>query len=194
MFFQRFVKFTAYVPMRLYCFLRIRGKEHLPKGPCILVANHGSMMDPVLMHAALPMKKISFLCSPKLFQCPSICRKFLRKMGAVPLTNVMEEIEELKKRAAEESSNHLIGFFSQGAISHTQSAFQPGAAILACQTGLPLVPVFIQCAPFFRGGSRICFGKPLPVEKNDALDKGIVTSITGEIRNRVYELSADNVK
>jgi len=180
--------------MRLYCFLRIRGKQHLPEGPCILVSNHGSMMDPVIMHAALPMKKISFLCSPKLFQCPRICRKFLRKMGAIPLTNVLEEIEELKKRAAEEKGNHLIGFFSQGTISHTQSAFKPGAAILALQTGLPLVPVFIRCMPFFRGGSRICFGKPLAIEKSDALDKEAVAEITRKIRDRVYELSADNVK
>lgn len=194
MIFQRFVKFTAWIPMGLYCLPRIRGKKNLPEGKCILVCNHGSMLDPVLMHVALPMRDISFLCSAKLFHCPRICQAFLRKMGAIPLTNGVQELEEVRNRAEGKDDRHLIGFFSQGVISHAQSAFKPGAAMLALQTGLPLVPVFMRVAPFFRGGSRICFGAPLPVEKIQGLDKERVNQLTEEIRSRVYALANEMKK
>lgn len=176
--------------IRLYCFVRIRGKKNLPKAPCILVANHASMLDPVLMHMVLLSRHISFLCSQKLFQCPRICRAFLRKMGAIPVTNGAAELEELRSRAEKAGPNHVIGFFSQGTISATRSAFKPGAAALAMQTGLPLVPVYIRCLPFFRGGSRVCFGQPIAVEKAAELDRQRIGELTEEVRKAVYALSS----
>lgn len=194
MFLQRFVDFTAHIPLRLSYFLRIQGKKNLPEGNYILVANHGSLMDPVLMHITLPSKYISFLSSPKLFECPRFCQAFLRKMGAIPVTDGVRELVELKKQAEERRPHRLICVFSQGTISKEPTDFKPGAAILALQTGLPMVPVYLHCAPFFRGGSRICFGKPLPVEKQPGLDKKTVMALTREIQERVYALSQDKKK
>ena len=46
---QRFVKLTGYLPIKVFCGLRFLDKKNLPRGPCILVANHASMLDPVLL-------------------------------------------------------------------------------------------------------------------------------------------------
>lgn len=186
---ERFVKLTGYVPLRLFCALRLRGREHLPAGPCILVANHGSMLDPVLLQIIFPMKHISFLCAKRLFQCPRICQAFLRRLGAVPVIDGVSEMKILKDRADGAGKHDMFGFFSQGTISHTQSAFMPGAALLALETGLPLVPVFMKCAPFYKGGSSICIGQAIPVEKAASIDRTQVDAITQDLRARVYELS-----
>lgn len=186
---ERFVKLTGYLPLRLFCALRLQGKEHLPSGPCILVANHGSMLDAVLLQIVFPMKHINFLCAKKLFQCPRICQAFLRKLGAVPVIDGVSEMKILKDRADQAGKNDMFGFFSQGTISRTQSAFMPGAAMLALETGFPLVPIFMRCAPFYKGGSRICIGQAVPVEKADAIDRTQVDAITHDLRARVYELS-----
>ena len=186
---QRFVKLTGILPLWLYCGARMQGRENLPQGPCILVANHGSMLDAVLLQVAFPMKNLSFLCAKRLFQCPRICQAFLRKLGAVPIIDGVSEMKILRERAEHAGKNDMIGFFSQGTISRTQSAFMPGAAMLALETGLPLVPVFMKCAPFFKGGSRICIGQAIPVEKTASIDRTQVDAITQDLRARVYELS-----
>ena len=186
---ERFVKLTGCLPLRLFCALRLQGKEHLPSGPCILVATHGSMLDAVLLQIVFPMKHINFLCAKKLFQCPRICQAFLRKLGAVPVIDGVSEMKILKDRADKAGKNDMFGFFSQGTISRTQSAFMPGAAVLALETGFPLVPVFMRCAPFYKGGSRICIGQAVPVEKADAIDRTQVDAITQDLRARVYKLS-----
>ena len=146
------------------------------------------------MHITLPSKYISFLCSPKLFECPRFCQAFLSKMGAIPVKDGVRELVELKKQAEEKRPHRLICMFSQGLISQDPTDFKPGAAILAMQTGLPLVPVYLHCAPFFRGGSHICFGKPLFVEKQPGLEKKKVLALTKEIQERVYALANEKNK
>ena len=186
---QRFVKLTGYIPLKLFCNLRLVGRENMPRSPCILVANHGSMLDPVLLQIMFPMKHVSFLCAKKLFCCPRICQSFLRAMGAVPIIDGISELKILKERADGADANNIFGFFSQGTISHTQSTFMPGAAILAMETASSLLPIFIRSAPFYKGGSLIRIGKAERIEKTDTINKEKVQMITQHIRSRVYELS-----
>ena len=113
----------------------------------------------------------------------------MRKMGAVPIIDGVSELAELRRRAEKADDNSMIGFFSQGRISQTRSAFMPGAAMLALETGLPLVPVFMQVAPFYRGGIRICIGEPIMVEKVEGIDRECIGELTECVRNAVYGLS-----
>lgn len=110
-------------------------------------------------------------------------------MGAIPIIDGISELQVLRERASKANDNQLIGFFSQGMISQTKSAFMPGAAILALETGLPLVPVFIHSAPFYKGGSWIRIGKAIEVKKTDILIRDAVEEITHIVRRKVYELS-----
>ena len=68
------------------------------------------------------------------------------------------------------------------------------AFVLAMETGLPLVPVFMRCAPFYKGGSRISIGKPVQVKKKDAIDRSEVEKIMTAVREMVYDLSLEEKK
>ena len=57
--------------------LEVRGLEHVPDGPCVVVANHASYLDGVVMKAALP---------------PRFAYVVKREMASVPLAGLMLEL------------------------------------------------------------------------------------------------------
>ena len=59
-------KLTGFLPLMLWFRPRVRGRENLPKEPCILALNHGAAMDPVLINAVFPVKRIYMLTAERL--------------------------------------------------------------------------------------------------------------------------------
>lgn len=186
---MQFIKFTGILPLRLLYGVRTKGMANLREGRCILVVNHSSRMDAALLNMVLPRKRISFLCSRRLFQCPKFCQAFLRWFGAIPVSNPARDIQVMRERAEGASRKELLGYFAQGMISAGRPAFKPGAALLALQTGLPLIPVYIRVAPFYRGGSLIVAGEPVPVEKHPVPATEEVTALTAQLHDRVWALA-----
>ena len=61
--------------------------------------------------------------------------------------------------------------------------------MLAIRTHLPLVPVYIRTAPFFKGGTHITFGEPIVVDTKDIVSAKEVEEISNDLRRQVIELS-----
>ncbi len=154
----RFAKLTAYLPLRLIYGLKIINGRALGREKCIFAVNHASMLDPLVLNIALPFYRIWALSSKKLFKCPSVCRAFLRHSGAIPSISPAEDMKAMLARARQTRAGERIAFFAPGGIMPTSSAFRPGAALLALQTRLPVVPVYIRVSPFYRGGSVLKAG------------------------------------
>ena len=70
----RVVKWAFVTPLfRLFLRGRCRGMELVPlSGPLVVVANHGSHLDPPLLGHALP-RPVSFMAKAELFKIPVIC-------------------------------------------------------------------------------------------------------------------------
>lgn len=58
----------------------VRGLERLPKGPCVVVANHASYVDGVVMQAALP-PRFSFVVKKEMVRVP-LAGLLLRRLGS----------------------------------------------------------------------------------------------------------------
>jgi len=56
--------------------LRLRGTENLPDGQCIVVANHASYLDGVVMAAALPPRFSFVITGAGIFRGPAIPYQF----------------------------------------------------------------------------------------------------------------------
>ena len=123
-------------------------EAQLPKGPFVLVANHPTLIDVVLLLASYP----SICCVVKgaLVRGPLIGR-LLRQSNHIDAGDgsvlagasvVQGAVERLK-------NGDPVLIFPEGTRSSAEglSAFKSGAFSIAVQAGVPLVPVHIRCEP-----------------------------------------------
>ena len=63
--------------------LKLRGTENLPEGQCVVVANHASYLDGVVMAAALP-PRFGFVIKREMNEVPVAGLLELAQCGQVP--------------------------------------------------------------------------------------------------------------
>lgn len=133
--------------------IKVYGKENiLKKGPFVLIANHQSIIDPLVLMACLP-RKITFLAASYLFKIP-IVGLIIWAGGAIPINDPKGDFKHIQRALAKLEDGEAIGIFLEGGVSldGKLKEFMPGWAYFALKSGAPIIPVAIS-------GSR----KVLPV-------------------------------
>jgi 1-acyl-sn-glycerol-3-phosphate acyltransferase len=132
---------------RVLFHLSADGLEHLPRtGPAILVPNHVSWLDPIVLPLVLP-RKPAFLAMEELWRMP-VVGTVMRAYGplAIPLKRGTVDTSALKRALALLQQGALLIIFPEGGISPDGSLrrFHPGAALLAARSDAPLIPVAVS--------------------------------------------------
>jgi 1-acyl-sn-glycerol-3-phosphate acyltransferase len=144
--FYWFVKGIFYPFVRLYLGLTRDGLEHLPRrGPAIIASNHVSYMDAILLGSAAP-RPIHFIVLQWMYDLLFL-RWFYWGMGTIPV-RAGRDAHGLRQAVRTLQSGRLVGLFPEGSRSEDGrfGETQPGAALLAALSGVPVVPAFIDGA------------------------------------------------
>lgn len=126
------------VILKLFFRLKVEGLENLPtKTNFIVVANHTSFLDPIVMGVAIP-QKIFWITMKNIYRLSTLSW-IMKITGALPTGSVSEKAVYLLRE------NKSIGLFPEGKISRNGQLgeFRRGAALLALKTGRPIVPCAI---------------------------------------------------
>lgn len=130
----------------LMSFFRVRitlkGKELLPRERMVLVSNHVSDFDPMVVLAVL-RRKIAFISKESNFKIP-IVGPFIRKAGflAIDRENALRAMRTLKKASELMAAENLdMGIYPEGTRSKTGELleFKTGAFVLAKRSKAPVV-------------------------------------------------------
>jgi len=114
------LRFYAWVLSRLVYRFKVRGDEHIPDaGPALLVCNHVSFVDAILLMAASP-RPIRFLMDHRIFRVPVLGWLF-KLAKAIPIAPQKED-PQAYERAFEQAAQvlregDLLGIFPEGAIT-----------------------------------------------------------------------------
>lgn len=140
-----------------YCqTLTVTGQEHLEAvdGPCIIIANHQSHMDTLVLHAALPerVKRHVYFGAAADRWFVKGRRKLVLKPWYQSLVLGNFPIQRGGGSAALDYARWLLNqgghvcIFPEGtrATSDALGRFRPGVALLALQCGVPVVPVYLS--------------------------------------------------
>ena len=133
------------VIMKLLFRLEARGTEHVPAtGPFLIVANHSSFLDPPLVGGMTP-RRLTFLAKAELFRVP-VFGALIRRLGSQPLRRDGGDVAALRtaQRVLQDGGALLV--FPEGTRGDegVLRPAKPGAALLAMQTGVPVVPAYVR--------------------------------------------------
>jgi len=143
------LRFVAFIASRCIYRFRVRGDEHIPlKGGAILVCNHVSFVDALLLMAASP-RPIRFIMDHRIFATPLLGTLF-RLAGAIPIAPQQEDAAAYERAFAEArkvlDEGDLLGLFPEGGITR-DGALQPfkgGIMKLLATHPVPVVPIALQ--------------------------------------------------
>lgn len=124
----------------------LHNADRLPPGACVVVANHASYLDGVVMKAALPAR-FSFVIKNEMSKVP-IAALLLRRIGSEFVDRFNRHAGGMAARrlmkAAE--SGQALAFFPEGTFVAEPGLgkFHTGAFAIAARTHLPVVPMAIM--------------------------------------------------
>lgn len=163
------------VSFKLLFRLRVEGLDRLPKeGPFVLTPNHASYLDGFLIGAAVPFsmfRRLYFLGLQKFFS-GRLTSWFARLAHVIPIDSEVYLATALQLSASLLRRRQSLCIFPEGGRSYTRDImpFKKGIGVLALETGVPVVPVYIDGAAeaLPRGARgiqpvriRVVFGAPL---------------------------------
>ena len=122
--------------------LTVRGAENIPKeGPVIIASNHAAHMDPPYLSQIMD-RQLHMMAKEELFQVP-ILGRYIRALAAFPVKRGTADRAALREAVDRLKQGHILGIFPEGTRSPdgTLGEAEKGFALIARQTGAPIVPV-----------------------------------------------------
>jgi len=143
------MRFLAWLLVHTFYRVRVEGLENVPaEGPCIVVCNHVSYVDAVVI-AACVRRPIRFVMDRRIFRIPVLSFIF-RTMRTIPIASAKEDAA-MKDRAFEEAAKALaagevVGIFPEGQLTGDGELgrFRPGVQQMVMTTPVPVVPLALR--------------------------------------------------
>lgn len=176
--------------------VKITGREHVPdSGPCILAANHVSVMDGFFLGIAVT-RQVRFMAKAELHRVP-IVKQILEGAGAFPVERGADAGRAIAAGVTLLEQGAVLGVFPEGtSLPDRKRGYKRGAARLALATGAPLVPVALVGTHLTLEPRthrvrlpqvRIVIGEPIIVPRQEPTEEA-ATQLTARLQAAIESL------
>ena len=127
---------------KLWARWTVTGRENVPnEGPLLVVANHITAIDPILLAVSFD-RKLIFMAKEELFEHPW-SRFWVKNFGAFPVRRDGVDRQAFKEAESWLKKGVSLIMFPEGKRSPdaTMQPALPGAAVIAARLGVPILPV-----------------------------------------------------
>jgi 1-acyl-sn-glycerol-3-phosphate acyltransferase len=126
--------------------LEVRFAERLPPGQCVVVCNHASYIDGIVLTAALPAR-FGFVIKREMARVP-LAGALLRRLGSefVERFDRARGATDARRVLRNAIHGHSLVFFPEGTFTRSPGLlkFHSGAFATAARAGCPLVPAVVR--------------------------------------------------
>src|SRR3954447_1439214 len=177
---ERAFYFFGLALARLIYHVRVTGREALPAGGFLLLPNHITWVDAIVLQLATP-RPIRFIIHDEYYRKPFL-HPFLRLIGCIAISSKRAK-EAIRSAAERIREGEIVCLFPEGHLSRTGTLLrlQRGYELIARQADAAVVPVWMdelwgsifsfQGGRFFTKwpreipyGVRVFFGAPIPAK------------------------------
>jgi 1-acyl-sn-glycerol-3-phosphate acyltransferase len=143
-------RFVSWLIIKAMYRVEIRGVEqHVPdEGAALIVCNHVSYMDALLLAGAVP-RPIRFVMWYRIFEVP-VMKLAFRAAGAIPIAGAKEDAALMERAFAQIdaalANGELVGIFPEGGLTKDgeMMTFRPGVERILAARPVPVVPLALR--------------------------------------------------
>ena len=163
---------------RVYHHLEIVRPARLPRrGAGILVCNHVSSVDPLLLQSASPQRLCIWMMAKEYMDLPALGPIF-RTLGVIPVDRGGRDTSSLRAALRSLKEGRILGVFPEGKIATTADLlpFHTGAALMAIKANVPVYPAYqdgtqrgqdMYAACLKRQRAAVAFGPPVQFDRTN---------------------------
>lgn len=165
--------------------------------PAIMISNHNSLMDPILLAMANKRYHVRFLGKKELVKNP-VLKWFFGLLDMIPVDRHNTDMAAIRSCMKVLSAGHVLGVFPEG-TRHKQGVMEDlesGIALIALRSKAPLLPVYISDKPRLFRRIHVYCGNTIPVAPlaMQGVNKESCEKLLAAITRRYRELVAEHGK
>ena len=178
--------------------LRSTGKENVPEGGCVLACNHVSSFDPWPLGMPLwPKTFLRFMAKSELYWFP--LNKLIAGAGAFPVRRGQRDTVAIETAVRLAREGNVVAMFPEGTrrtkglVKKHEARPRSGAARIALEAGVPLVPAAVRGTDKLLrlGRLRVAYGAPVDIDDLRGQEIGEAAhEATMRLMARIEELEA----
>ena len=188
-----YILFKYFIGPFILLFLRpiVYGKQNLRiKGKAIIICNHRSMMDPIVLALVTP-RVIHFMAKKEIFKS-KVGNLFFRMLCAFPVNRKSADLQSLKNALSVLDKGKVFGIFPEGKreVSDSLDEFERGTAFFAIRSGAPVIPVYMHPDASRRSRPVLIVGKPIDISSivANANKSSMIEVVTDELADSIDAL------
>ncbi|MBQ2952082.1 MAG: 1-acyl-sn-glycerol-3-phosphate acyltransferase [Clostridia bacterium] len=177
--------FKTFLPVKYHNAERLHAEP-----PYILIGNHTSMFDPVIMGVAVPKHQVRFIGKKELWKNKLVAAAF-NNMNMIPVDRHNSDMEAMRACMRVTREGGILGIFPEGTRHHEglMTEMESGIGLIALRSRVPVIPVYIAGKVGFFRRLHVYVGEAIPTE--DLRAQGVNKDTCDQLLQRITQVYAE---
>ena len=161
----------------------------------VIACNHVGWADSLWVAYAVYPRQLRYMSKQELFGSP-LTRWMMGQVGSISIDRTAPQPSSIKTAVDAVQNGELLLIFPSGTRSMDTTSFKRGAATIALQAGVPLVPAYYQGPTQMQVGHlldrphiRLTFGEPIATT-GLSQGKDTINALTRQLEHDIEALKA----